>query len=186
MKVLFYILTLMIAAQLSFGVNKPSFAQKAPDHIIKEDEPAHIKVNVLITDERQDHTISLANIEDVIKKDLRKEFPSANLHFASRINQLKKSGDNINIMIRAKSIQKEQKLNKSVFAVHYKVMIYDVSKTPIMIRDGNVKFDMDLTANEDESKILEQTVGITNLRLAEFLRRNISHKSFRKKAAQTN
>ncbi len=186
MKVLFYILTLMITAQLSFGVNKPSYAQGTPDHIIKEDEPTHIKINVLITDERKDHTISLENIEELIKKDLRKEFPSANLHFASRINQLKKSGDNINIMIRATSIQKEQKLSKSVFAVHYKVMIYDVSKTPIMIRDGNVQFDMDVEPNEDEYQVLERTVGITNLRLADFLRRNITHKCFQKKEIQTN
>lgn len=179
MKTILYIFISLITFSAAMGIT--GHAQSSPDHLFKDDEPENIRVNVLIADQRNE-TSGSSYIISEIKSHLKSGFPEAKFHFVDQKSELKRSGDYINIMISIKSSGIAQ-ADASVKALtHYHVTIYDVSKTPIYIKDGDVKFDVFDYKPGNEEQALQKTQEVANQRLINFLERSIKHKSFQNKA----
>ncbi|MFO7863997.1 MAG: hypothetical protein R6U85_08370 [Salinivirgaceae bacterium] len=176
MKLLIYILaTLLLCAS---GPQAVAVAQGAPDHLFKDDEPHRIQVNVLIVDERKGEDKAKTNYYTTVGNFMKQELPFANFVFVSQMSELKRSGDNINIIVTVKESGITQINGVPSAAIHYYVTIYDVSKTPIFMKDGNVKYDYRVADDAEWSEVAEKTVDVANQRLIAFLKRSITHKSF--------
>lgn len=179
MKKFFYIVALFLAIGLNQAMAGDTFVKNSPDHLFKDDEPKNIQVNVLITDDRKVHDSINNNIKFEIINQLKSAFPKAKFVFADKINQLKRSGDHINIMISIKEAGTETQEIKMTAVTQYHITIYDVSRTPIYIKDGLVKYDIPYVSPEESETAISKTIDVANQRLVTFLQRNIKHKSFK-------
>ncbi|MDA3867806.1 MAG: hypothetical protein PF489_13810 [Salinivirgaceae bacterium] len=176
MRLLIYIIsTLLFCASGSQAV---AIAQGAPDHLFKDDEPHRIQVNVLIVDERKGVDEANTNYVTVLRNYMKQELPFVNFVFATQMSELKRSGDYINIIVTVKESGLTEIDNVKSALTHYYVTIYDVSKTPIFIKDGNVKYDYRVAEDASWSDVAEKTIDVANQRLIAFLKRSITHKSF--------
>lgn len=163
---------------IGIGAEGHIFAQGSPDHLFKDDEPNRIQVNVFISDDRDNHDTIAVNFPIEIKSYLKQALPSVDFVFVDKMSQMQRTGDNINVIISVKKSGLETIDAHQTAITKYKTTIYDVSKTPIFIKDGNVMFDERVKENISETDLLIKTVNVTNQRLVAFLKRSITHKSF--------
>mgnify|MGYP001289121939 CR=1 FL=1 len=173
-----YIFLLMFLGTIISGAECHVSAQGAPDHLFKDDEPNRVQAYVLVTDDRGNFDIASINFSEIIKTHLQESLVGVNFVFVDKISQMKRSGDIINIIVSVRESGIVSQEPYHVAKTLYKVTIYDLSKTPIFIKDGNVSFDERLSADSDNAVVLNKTVDVANQRLVGFLKRSITHKSF--------
>ncbi|PLX25025.1 MAG: hypothetical protein C0599_01495 [Salinivirgaceae bacterium] len=179
MKILIYIALFLITIVGNHAMASDAIIKNQPDHLFKDEEPKNIQVNVLITDDRAVKDTLITDIKEQITNQLKSAFPKAKFVFAEKISQLKRSGDHINIMISIKEAGTETQEVKISAITNYYVTIYDVSRTPIYIKDGRVQYDIP-NVNPDETEVAtRKTIDVANQRLVAFLQRNIKHKTFK-------
>lgn len=179
MKNVFYIVLMLITIVANQTMASNTIVKDFPDHLFKDDEPENIQVNVLITDDRQQSDTINTDIREQIKNQLKSAFPKAKFVFANKISQLKRSGDHINIMISIKEAGTEIQEVKLTALTHFYVTIYDVSRTPIYIKDGHVKYDIPNITPQETETATRRAIDVANQRLVAFLQRNIKHKTFK-------
>lgn len=152
------------------------------NHLFHDEEPPSIQAYVLITDDRSDNDSLSLNLDfrQVLQEHLKESFPAVNFVFVRKMRELKRTGDNVNIMISVKysGIQPDTAMKSAL--THYHVTVYDVSRTPIFISDGSVKYDRNDLTLKEKDKGIEYTVTVANKRLVAFLKRNIKHRTFQK------
>ena len=179
MKAILYIVFFILTIVSLETIASESIAKDFPDHLFKDDEPENIQVNVLITDDREGNDTINTDIKEQIINQLKSAFPKAKFVFAEKINQLKRSGDHINIMISIKQAGTETQEVKLTALTHFYITIYDVSRTPIYIKDGHVKYDIPNVNPQETEAATRKTIDVANQRLVAFLQRNIKHKSYK-------
>ncbi|HKK58885.1 MAG TPA: hypothetical protein VJ937_05375 [Salinivirga sp.] len=178
------ILVILFIAGAMFKVHAQNAGQNEPAHLFHDEEPPTIQANVLITDDRtQSDTLDVSlDFRRVIQQHLRESFPAVKFVFVQKMRELKRSGDHVNIMISVKYSGIESATSNKIAMTHYHVTVYDVSRTPIHIKDGAVKYDKNNSTSEEKAKAVEYTVTVANKRLVAFLKRNIKHRTFQKTA----
>jgi ribosomal protein L18E len=179
MKVIIYIALFLFTVVGNQTMASKAIVKTYPDHLFKDEEPKNIQVNVLITDDREVKDTITTDIKEQIKNQLKSAFPKAKFVFAEKINQLKRSGDHINIMISIKEAGTATNEIKITALTNYYVTIYDVSRTPIYIKDGHVQYDIPNVNPEETETATLKSIDVANQRLVAFLQRNIKHKSFK-------
>jgi hypothetical protein len=176
---IFYIVILFLAISMNNVMAVDTFVKNSPDHLFKDDEPENVQVNVLITDDRELQDTVNNLIKTQIINQLKSAFPKAKFVFAEKVKELKRSGDHINIMISIKEAGAENSELKMTALTHYHITIYDVSRTPIYIKDGYVKYDTPFLNPDESETAINKAIDVANQRLVAFLQRNIKHKSFK-------
>ncbi len=176
----FSILVILFIAAAMSKVHAQNSIQNEPDHLFQDDEPPTIQANVLITDDRSNSETLSFDFRQAIQSHLKESFPAVKFVFVQKMRELKRSGDNVNIMISVKYSGIEPDTSQKTAMTHYHVTIYDVSRTPIHIKDGAVKYDKNNSTSNELDKAVEYTVTVANKRLVAFLKRNIKHRTFQK------